>query len=320
LDLTIHRNCSGFLCIPVLQGYSIFVNEQYVSTFISKNLPNYRLYYFVTCLSAEFGVGLGWPYLGVKYNFSQRLGSELRWATGEGINVYAGRGYWNYYLGSDAEAHSSQPFSAAEVEAHKGLKPRLQGTSGLVKRRLQLFTGLEGGYISFDTLDIKGTGYEGAVFFGGEYFIFKNFSFALDFAPTFIGLKSDEFKIDGVEWVANLAVYYYFTRNRHETRHGTDAERERGTDAELKGEIVTKTDAKVTDFVGTEASATARNDRQMTDVEKRKLMSEHYNKAGQLYQQKKYEEAIKEWQEVLKLDPEHKLSQQKIETARKHIK
>ncbi|MEW6558323.1 MAG: hypothetical protein AB1349_13415, partial [Elusimicrobiota bacterium] len=41
LDLTIHRNCSGFLCIPVLQGYSIFVNEQYVSTFISKNLPNY---------------------------------------------------------------------------------------------------------------------------------------------------------------------------------------------------------------------------------------------------------------------------------------
>ncbi|MEW6557850.1 MAG: PEGA domain-containing protein, partial [Elusimicrobiota bacterium] len=40
-DLTIHRNCSGFLCIPVLQGYSIFVNEQYVSTFISKNLPNY---------------------------------------------------------------------------------------------------------------------------------------------------------------------------------------------------------------------------------------------------------------------------------------
>ncbi|MEW6557232.1 MAG: hypothetical protein AB1349_07750, partial [Elusimicrobiota bacterium] len=43
LDLTIHRNCSGFLCIPVLQGYSIFVNEQYVSTFISKNLPNYRI-------------------------------------------------------------------------------------------------------------------------------------------------------------------------------------------------------------------------------------------------------------------------------------
>ncbi|MEW6556699.1 MAG: YfhO family protein, partial [Elusimicrobiota bacterium] len=47
-DLTIHRNCSGFLCIPVLQGYSIFVNEQYVSTFISKNLPNYSIVILVS--------------------------------------------------------------------------------------------------------------------------------------------------------------------------------------------------------------------------------------------------------------------------------
>ncbi|MEW6556896.1 MAG: hypothetical protein AB1349_06010, partial [Elusimicrobiota bacterium] len=56
-DLTIHRNCSGFLCIPVLQGYSIFVNEQYVSTFISKNLPNY------SNLSNIFGLGVGLNYI-----------------------------------------------------------------------------------------------------------------------------------------------------------------------------------------------------------------------------------------------------------------
>jgi hypothetical protein len=44
-----------------------------------------------------------------------------------------------------------------------------------------------------------------------EYFILpQKLSFAVDISPTFIGLKSDEYKIDGFEWVVNLAVYYYF--------------------------------------------------------------------------------------------------------------
>ncbi|MEW6557071.1 MAG: hypothetical protein AB1349_06930 [Elusimicrobiota bacterium] len=208
-------------------------------------------FYLSICLYSEVGVGLGWPYLGVKYNFSQRLGSELRWATGEGINVYAGRGYWNYYS----------------------------------SRKLTGFTGLEGGYISFDTLDTKGTGYEGSVFLGGEYFITKRGSFALDFAPTFIGLKSDEFKIDGVEWVANLAVYYYFgntDEHRYEAQINTDEKAGIATD---KGEIGT------IETEGADQGSATTN-----DSEKKKLMREHFNKAGQLYQQKKYEEAIKEWE------------------------
>ncbi|MEW6557411.1 MAG: hypothetical protein AB1349_08665, partial [Elusimicrobiota bacterium] len=195
------------------------------------------LYYFITCLYSEVGIGLGWPYLGLKYNFSRRLGSEIRCATGEGINVYAGRGYWNYYS----------------------------------SRKLTGFTGLEGGYISFDTLDTKGTGYEGSVFLGGEYFILKKLSFVIDFSPTFISLKSDDFDIDGTEWVANLALYFYFGKER-----GTDAETERRTDAEPKGEIAT-IETKGAD----QGSATT------NDSEKKKLMREHFNKAGQLYQQKK---------------------------------
>ncbi|MFH1238756.1 MAG: hypothetical protein V1653_01425, partial [bacterium] len=75
---------------------------------------------------------------------------------------------------------------------------------------------IEGGGITFDTLDIKGTGYEGSVFIGGEYFIFKKLSLAIDFAPTYIGLKSDSASdnttVSGLEWVGNVALYFYFAR------------------------------------------------------------------------------------------------------------
>jgi hypothetical protein len=45
-----------------------------IAVFISFYLPN--------SLFAEdkLGIGLGWPYIAVKYNFSKRLASELRWA------------------------------------------------------------------------------------------------------------------------------------------------------------------------------------------------------------------------------------------------
>ncbi len=123
----------------------------------------------------KLSLGLGWPYVGLKYNLSQRFTSELRYATGEGINVYAGRFYWNFY------------------------RPQ----------NIKLFTGLEGGYIDFNTLDIKGDGYEGSIFIGGEYFITKRLSFVMDFDPAFISLKSDDIGVDGMEMVLNLAFYFY---------------------------------------------------------------------------------------------------------------
>ena len=171
------------------------------------------------------GIGLGYPYLGVKYNFSERIASEIRWATGEGINVYAGRGYWNFYSG----------------------------------KKLTAFTGLEGGYIKFDTLDTKGTGYEGAAFVGGEYFIYERFSFVLDFAPTFINLKSDEFKIDGIEWVTNLAVYYYFGRSviASETKQSLTPESEVKTSRYTQPtKVGNNISVKVTDTEGNPVSQT----------------------------------------------------------------
>ena len=42
----------------------------------------------------------------------------------------------------------------------------------------------------------------------------------------------------------------------------------------------------------------------------------HFNKATELYKQGSYEEAISEWQKVLKLNPSHELSKQKIRKTR----
>ncbi len=126
-------------------------------------------------------IGLGYPYASIKYDFST-LAAEGRFVTDSGVKVYSGRGYWNFYQ---------------------------QG-------RIKGFTGLEGGYISFNTLDTKGTGYEAAPFIGGEYFINKWLSLLIDFAPTYISLKhadDSSVKVGGVELVANIALYFHFGNN-----------------------------------------------------------------------------------------------------------
>jgi hypothetical protein len=129
---------------------------------------------------AEVGISLGWPYIGIKYNFSKQFGSELRLANDGGINVYSGRGYWIFST----------------------------------TNKLNLFSGLELGFITFNTLDIKGAGYETSVFLGGEYFVSPQMSFAIDFAPTFIGVSSDNISVDGLEIVVNFALNYYLNNKK----------------------------------------------------------------------------------------------------------
>jgi hypothetical protein len=95
---------------------------------------------------------------------------------GSGVKVYAGRFYWN--------------FSRYD--------------------KLSLFSGPEFGYVNFNTYDMKGTGYETGLVLGMEYFITPRFSFMMDFTPTLIGLKSDNYKVSGVEFVLNLGLNFYF--------------------------------------------------------------------------------------------------------------
>ncbi|MDD5492010.1 MAG: hypothetical protein PHV60_04945 [bacterium] len=128
--------------------------------------------------AGNFSTGLGYPYLSIKYDFPV-ISTEGRLVIGSGIKVYSVRGYWNYYDND----------------------------------KLKGFAGLEGGYIIFNTLDTKGTGYERALFIGGEYFINKKLSLLIDLMPTLISLKhadDSRVRVHNFELVANIGVYLHF--------------------------------------------------------------------------------------------------------------
>lgn len=133
-----------------------------------------------TDLSKRLGIGLGYPYLSLKYGFSSRFTGELRGAFDEGIGVYSVRGYYNF----------------------------------LVDERILGFAGADLGYITFDTEELKGTGTLIMPFVGGEYFLTEQLSVGVDIGPAFISLGSmvlgKDFSISGIEWVSNLGINYYF--------------------------------------------------------------------------------------------------------------
>ena len=126
--------------------------------------------------------GVGWPYVGLKYYFNNDFGTELRFATGGGINVFAARGYWSFAR-----------FNSFSV-----------------------VTGLEAGYVTFNntlnannTLAVSGNGYEVAPFCGMDYFLSKQFSFLLDFSMPIIGLNSRNVSLGDLQWVVNGGLYFY---------------------------------------------------------------------------------------------------------------
>ncbi|MEN3013523.1 MAG: hypothetical protein ABDH23_02770 [Endomicrobiia bacterium] len=128
----------------------------------------------------EVAVGIGWPYIAAKYNFSKKFSTEIKFASLENINVYALRGYFNFYT----------------------------------YKNLRSFSGIDTGYTTFDTSGFKGSGFIGGIFVGGEYFITKRLSFCCDIASTFINLKSDNLKASGIEFIANFAIYWWFLVNK----------------------------------------------------------------------------------------------------------
>ncbi|MCX5789601.1 MAG: hypothetical protein NTX64_14015 [Elusimicrobia bacterium] len=165
--------------------------------FVSRLLAFILLVTFLipsVCRAGDLEFGLGWPYVGLKAN-GGKLSGEARIANNEGINVFAGRLYWNFYSADN----------------------------------LRGFAGPEVGYVRFKTLGLKGTGYETSAFVGGQYFLTQRLSIALDIGPTLVGLKSSGYSVSGIEWVFNSAVYYRFWGGS--APHGTSdlQSREAGT-------------------------------------------------------------------------------------------
>ncbi|MCX7716409.1 MAG: hypothetical protein N2Z73_03235 [Endomicrobia bacterium] len=141
----------------------------------------------IFCDDKDFGIGIGWPFLSLKYNFLKKISSEVRFATSEGINVFSLRGYYNFY----------------------SIRKENFSTYPLKNINLKCFSGIELGYITFNTMSISGNGYEGSAFIAAEYFLTKSLSFLVDFTPTFVYLNSEGVSVEGFEMVTNLVIYYY---------------------------------------------------------------------------------------------------------------
>jgi hypothetical protein len=133
-------------------------------------------------IRSGLSVGVGWPYVGLKYFFNNDFGTELRFSTAEGIDVYAVRGYWSF--------------------ARSG--------------NFSLVTGLEAGYVTFssalnanNTMMVSGNGYEVSPFCGVDYFLNRQFSFLFDFSMPIIGLTSRNVTLGDLQWVINGGLYFY---------------------------------------------------------------------------------------------------------------
>lgn len=131
---------------------------------------------FASSLEKRWGIGLGNPYVSIKYNASKRVAYEVRGAFGSGIGVYSVRFYRNFSW----------------------------------KNKTVTFVGLEGGLINFDKEDIGGDGSFGMLFLGFEHFISKKMTFLFDIGPAYINLSSEDTSVGGVEWVYNLGINFYF--------------------------------------------------------------------------------------------------------------
>jgi hypothetical protein len=128
-------------------------------------------------LKRRIAIGVGKPYVSLKYGLSPKFSIEARGAFGTGVNMYGARLYYNF----------------------------------TPKDKVVLFFGVEGGYIRFSKDDVSGKGYVIYPCLGGECFILKRLALTLDIGPAFIYLEEDEFNlsIKGVEYLFNLGINFY---------------------------------------------------------------------------------------------------------------
>jgi len=223
--------------------------------------------------SGELSVGAGYPYFSVKYK-----PVEVRYAAGDGIKVFAGRFYLYFWDNNEIRG----------------------------------YTGAEGGYLKFDTLDMKGTGYEGSIFIGGECFVTESLSLSADLAPTYIGLKSeDSYKASGLEIVANISVNFYFSRDYDDDPQVApakkdDSEEEEAVDEDEDEETPAEDEEAIVEEEETNGFEKANN----------KLIQSYLAKASRLVDEEEYKRAIIEYKKVLKLDPENETASEEIERIR----
>jgi hypothetical protein len=125
--------------------------------------------------NGDLSLGLGYPFLGLKYDFSD-YALEGRFLTRNGIQVYSGRGYWNF--------HERNKWTA--------------------------YTGLEAGYVRYGSGSYAAHAYELAPFIGGAYAIDKKFSVSADISPALVIFPGGgtDFDIGDLGWYLNIGVFF----------------------------------------------------------------------------------------------------------------
>ncbi|OGS20204.1 MAG: hypothetical protein A3J83_08720 [Elusimicrobia bacterium RIFOXYA2_FULL_40_6] len=130
-------------------------------------------------LGGRLGVGFGYPSLSLKYGLSSRLLVEGKGSSGEGIQVYGGRVYYNF-------------------------NP---------KDKIVLYAGGELDSISFNSEDEKGSGTMILGFLGAECFISERLALSADIGPGQINIADSvqsNISVSAPEWILNLGVNVYF--------------------------------------------------------------------------------------------------------------
>ncbi|OGR69220.1 MAG: hypothetical protein A2179_06740 [Elusimicrobia bacterium GWC2_63_65] len=125
--------------------------------------------------NGDLSLGLGYPFLGLKYDFSD-YALEGRFLSRNGIQVYSGRGYWDFYE----------------------------------RNKWTAYTGLEAGYVRYGSGRYAGHAYELSPFLGGAYAIDRNFSVSADISPALVFLPGggSDFDIGDLGWYINIGVFF----------------------------------------------------------------------------------------------------------------
>jgi hypothetical protein len=139
--------------------------------FIAKGIWAIFLLFSLSAFSEEISIGAGYPYFSFGYDTSIYRRYELRVASGSKIDIAGVRGY--HFLD---------------------------------RGRISPFLGTEVCYLWFKDNDLKGEGWVGSLFMGGELCISRRVSLLTDFSLCYIYLKAKGYSQEGIEPVFNMGM------------------------------------------------------------------------------------------------------------------
>src|SRR3989339_246266 len=143
-------------------------NKAILGDYTFKTAPLSQIY----SLDRKAGISLGTLWVGLRCNVSPKVNMELRYVTDPDINVISLRG--SYIL--------------------------------FARNKTTGFVGLDYGTINFKYDGISGNGNSSTPFVGSEYFLTNKMDLGIDIGYSTINLKTQEYSVNGPEWVFNIYI------------------------------------------------------------------------------------------------------------------